>query len=112
MCPEPKARELSRIVAGYFRSVYGENVDCIFLYGSYAREDFDENSDIDIAAIVEGDRAELQRKLKSVWDMAAELGLENDVIISPTVIPRSEFEEYKNVLPYYRNIAKEGNKIG
>lgn len=112
MCTEPKAQELSQIVAKYFHSIYGDSIDCILLYGSYARRDFNENSDIDIAAIVEGDRAELQRKLKSVWDMTAELGLENDVIISPTVIPRSEFEEYKNVLPYYRNIAREGKRIG
>ena len=31
---------------------------------------------------------------------------------SPTVIPYDEFEQYKEKLPYYRNIVKEGRKIG
>ncbi|MDD6305633.1 MAG: hypothetical protein PUA75_01585 [Clostridiales bacterium] len=31
----------------------------------------------------------------------------DDVVVSPTVIPYDEFEEYKGKLPYYRNIAKE-----
>lgn len=34
--------------------------------------------------------------------------LEHDVFISFTKIPVKEFEEYKETLPYYRTIAKEG----
>lgn len=40
------------------------------------------------------------------------IGLENDVILSPAVIPYDEFFRYKNTLPYYKNIAEEGKKIG
>ena len=36
----------------------------------------------------------------------------NDIIVSPTVIPYDEFVKYKQLLPYYRNIAEEGKKIG
>ena len=55
---------------------------------------------------------DLQNKLKAVWDISADIGLENDVVVSPTVIPYDEFEEYKEKLPYYRNIAREGRQIG
>lgn len=44
--------------------------------------------------------------------MSAELGLENDVVISPIVIPYDEFIKYKEILPYYSNIAMEGKRIG
>ena len=44
--------------------------------------------------------------------ISADIGLENDVVVSPTVIPYDEFEEYKEKLPYYRNIAREGMQIG
>ena len=83
-----------------------------FIYGSYAREDYDNESDIDITAIVKGDRMDLQNKLKQVWDISADIGLENDIIVSPTVIPFDEYEEYKRILPYYINIWKEGKRIG
>lgn len=96
----------------YYRSVYGDSIDTIILYGSYARGDYSDDSDIDITAIVRGNRVELQKKLKKMWDFSTEVGLAYDVIVSPTVIPYDEFEQYKEKLPYYRNIVKEGRKIG
>ena len=50
--------------------------------------------------------------MKIVWDKAADIGFDNDVVVSPTVIPAQEYDEYKSRLPYYRNIAMEGKKIG
>ena len=95
-----------------YRSIYGVDVIDIFLYGSYARGDNSDDSDIDITAIIKGNRVELQQKLKKVWDISADIGLENDIVVSPTVIPYEEFEEYKDKLPYYKNILREGRKIG
>lgn len=40
-----------------------------------------------------------------MMEMTAELGLENDVMISPIVIPYDEFIKYNKILPYYNNIA-------
>ena len=94
-----------------YEQVYGDNIIDIYLYGSYARGDYDGESDIDFAAVVKGERLDLQIKLKAMWDIAADLGMERDVVISPTVIPYSEFIKYKYELPYYRNIIREGLKI-
>ena len=90
---------------------YENNLKKVYLYGSYARGDFNDSSDIDITAIVDGERRELQEKLKAIWDDTADLGYENDIIISPSVIPYKEFEDYKNILPYYMNIEQEGIEI-
>lgn len=104
--------EINKEMARYYRKIYGADVVDIFLYGSYARGDYDSESDIDFAAVVRGDRIGLQQKLKDIWDMSAELGLENDVVISPIVIPYDEFKQYQEVLPYYNNIIMEGKRIG
>jgi hypothetical protein len=53
-----------------------------------------------------------QEQLKDIWDATAELGLEHDVVVSPSVIPYDDYMKYKETLPYYRNIAEEGQKIG
>ncbi|MCC8130252.1 MAG: nucleotidyltransferase domain-containing protein [Oscillospiraceae bacterium] len=95
-------------VAKSYRKTYGDNITKILLYGSYARGDYHEYSDIDIVAIVKGDRADLQHDLRKVWDVSHDLGLEYEVIVSPTVIPYDEYEEWKEDLPYYRNIENEG----
>lgn len=112
MCTESQLSEIIKEMVKYYREVYGKDIIDIVLFGSYARGDYNEGSDIDIVAVVEGSRKDLQEKLKKVWGASAELGLENDIIISPTVIPYDEFEKYKQSLPYYRNIAEEGKKIG
>lgn len=83
----------------------------MYLYGSYARGTNTDMSDIDIVAIVDGNRKELQQDLKIVWDKVADISLEYDTIVSPTVIPYEEFENYKEILPYYKNILEEGVKI-
>ena len=44
----------------YKRQVYGADIVKIILYGSYARGDYQKDSDIDIVAIVQGNREELK----------------------------------------------------
>ena len=112
MCTESQLFIIESQIVEIYRSVFGSDIVEILLYGSYARGDYDSESDIDIAAIVHGERSTLQKKLKIVWDKAADIGFDNDVVVSLTVIPAQEYDEYKSRLPYYRNIAMEGKKIG
>ena len=88
---------LSELAAAY-KEVYGNDVVKILLYGSYARGDYDENSDVDIAAIVKGNREELQEKLKIIWERSQKLELEYETILSPVVIPYDEYKEYSYML--------------
>lgn len=85
-----------------------ENLTKIFLYGSYARGDFRRDSDINVVAIVDEPRQQVQDGLRIVWDRAHDLGLEYEIMISPTAIPQDEFEKYIEASGYFRNINNEG----
>ena len=111
MCSQNELNILLKEIAAIYRKVFGDDIVKIVLYGSYARGTFDAESDIDIVAIVKGEREELQRKLREVWVLSSDLELEYETILSPTVIPYEEFEKYRNDIPYYRNIEKEGIRI-
>ena len=112
MCTRNQLDTISTRMVSIYSEIYGDAVTGVYLYGSYARGDFEKDSDVDIVAVVKGERSALQDKLRTVWDLSAEIGLEYDIVVSPTVIPYDEFEAYKEVLPYYRNIVNEGKRIG
>lgn len=111
MCNKSELHIILSTIAKAYQDIYGSNVSSIMLYGSYARGDNGQDSDIDIVAIVHGERQDLQAKLKQIWDLSSDLELEYGVIVSPTVIPYAEYERFKDDIPYYRNIQNEGVRI-
>ena len=101
---------LSRIYKNA-HSIVGNPLIDVILFGSYARGDYDEESDIDIALIVDLSREELKQFDNDINHMSSEIGLDNDVQISVISIPAREFEYWKNDLPFYRNVDAEGVRL-
>ncbi len=93
------------------RQIMDEEAVEIILYGSYARGDFDRESDLDIAVIVENNRIDIKKYRRQMVSLMSDLSLKYDVVVGITCIPFSDFEEYKEVLPYYRNINNEGVRV-
>lgn len=112
MCDRDQLTIIINEMVKAYRDVYGKNIKTILLYGSYARGDYNDQSDIDLVAIVSGERLALQNDLAKVWDRASDIGIDHDAVISPAVIPYDEFVKYRLKLPYYRNIEREGRRIG
>ena len=108
----PHLEIICKKVVDCYKKIYGDKIRAIYLYGSYARGDFDEESDIDFTAIVEGNQIELRRKRRQVSDDLSDISLDYDVVISFGIIPADLFEEHKNFLAYYKNILQEGRRIG
>ena len=107
----PHMEEICRRVVAAYRKAYGDDIEAIYLYGSYARGDFDEDSDIDFAAVVKGDPHELSKKRNEILSSTLRMDLELDVITSPMVISSEIFNTYKNEGGYYGNIFKEGKRL-
>ena len=94
-----------------YKNLYGSSLQEVILYGSYTRGEMDDESDVDVAAIVDYPREELTRTFPKLGEIASELSLAYGLTISPTAIPRADYTEYQTVLPYYRNIQKEGVRL-
>lgn len=69
MCTQKDLEKILRKIVVIYRNIYDQNLCDIYLYGSYARGDYDMESDIDVAAIVKGERQELQNQLKKIWTL-------------------------------------------
>ena len=89
----------------------GDKIKKIILYGSYARGDYDEYSDIDImvlADIQEADENERMDIHGKIVRISSDLGLEHDVIISIIVKNYDFFYDWADTLPFYRNVINDG----
>lgn len=70
MCSRAKLNEITQRLSIAYKDVYGADLVKVILYGSYARGDNREDSDVDIVGIVKGSREELQEKQKpwrNIW---------------------------------------------
>lgn len=86
--------------------ILGSNVMQIILYGSVARNEETDESDIDIAIIL--NKSFTIENRKKFIDWVAELDLKYDRVFSIIDIEREQYEKWKNVLPFYKNIQSEG----
>lgn len=106
-----RLEELLKKVRSSADFIVGSNLVEVILYGSYARGDFDEESDVDIALIVKNNRESMKAYRRDIVRLMSNLSLEYDALVSISCIPEADFEEYRDVLPYYRNIDNEGVRI-
>ena len=87
-----------------------DRIDAI-LFGSYARGDNDDGADIDVLLLVDTSREEISRRNWQVGDLAAELLLQYGILVSPIVENRDYFNANADILPFYRNIRREGVRL-
>lgn len=102
MLPDDMREELVRGLIG----ILGENISMIILYGSVARNEATDESDIDIAIIVKNQMDEETKRRFVSW--AAGMDIRYERVFSIVDIQESNMEKWGYVLPFYQNVRKEG----
>lgn len=88
--------------------IYGSSLKEIILYGSYARGDNREDSDIDIMILVDLDDVEIKSKGDALSDATFDFNYEHDLMIMPIVKNQQHFNKWLNAYPFYNNVRREG----
>lgn len=85
--------------------LYGQRLKAVYLFGSYARGDYNQNSDLDVMIVL--------GSYKSYWDelvrsaeLASELSLEYGITISRTIMTEKQWNTGE--LPVLKNVRAEG----
>lgn len=99
-----KIKQILKDLKSGLKQIYGEQFKSAYLFGSYARGDFDAYSDIDVL-IVLSDFAQYGAELKRTGNLIGKLSLDNDETIS--VIFSREKEWQQDNLPLLMNIRAE-----
>ena len=88
--------------------ILGKNLTKIILYGSYARGDYRENSDIDIMILTTLTDDEIRQVKTTIYDIAFDLQMKYGVDISVIIKNEEHFNYWLGALPFYDNVQKEG----
>ncbi|MEW6096743.1 MAG: nucleotidyltransferase domain-containing protein [bacterium] len=85
---------------------FSDNIEMIKLYGSKGRGNYHTESDIDIFVLVNKGDWRLRDKMV---DISSDLLLKYEVLLSPSVVNKQEYENMKRLgITYIKNVEKEG----
>lgn len=90
------------------KDILKDKLSKVILYGSYARGDYRENSDIDIMVLTTLTDTEIEEEEKRIYDLAFDFMMEYGVDISVIIKNEEHFNYWLGALPFYDNIEKEG----
>lgn len=102
---EPIVREFKETL----QSLYGDRLVDVVLYGSYARGDYDDESDIDLMVVLADEVVNTYAEIRTITNVETELLLKYGLVISPLPVSRKKYKaSYGGV---YQEARKEGLTI-
>lgn len=89
--------------------IFQDNLKSVILYGSYARGTQTDDSDMDIAVVLQDEITESAHD--QMIDKIVDLELEYNMVLSVVVIKADDFSAWEKELPFFKNIQKEGIRL-
>ena len=87
----------------------GDRLKSVILYGSYARGEANEHSDVDIFLAADCDSKDCHKIFSEKLNSCiGDIDDDENALVSVHVQSVHVFDKYKNADPYFRNIVEEG----
>lgn len=83
----------------------------IILYGSYARGDYNNSSDVDIMILTTLNNEEIESYREAISNIIFDIQVETDIYISPLMKNIDNYNLRVGFVPFYMNVQKEGVEL-
>lgn len=90
------------------RKILGNRLKKVILYGSYARGDYNEKSDVDLMLLTDLTFEEIEKYRDDISDIAFDIELKTGIVISPVIKNIDNYNSRINIIPFYKNVQMEG----
>ena len=90
------------------KSIFPDEQFDVILFGSYARNDADDGSDIYVMFLVDSSRQTIMKKQWQIGEAAAKVLMDFGVVVSPIVENRAYYHDNADLLPFFKNVQQEG----
>lgn len=102
----PEIKDAVGLLKTDLTSYFGERIDRIILYGSYARGDYRKDSDVDIMVLLK-DKPDLKDE-NYVDDISYDHFTSHNIFFTVILQTANQFESVLDFYPFYRNVQNEG----
>ena len=90
------------------QKIYGTHLKSVILYGSYARGDFTQESDVDIMVLVDLPSDKMDEYSDALAEVDYEYNVNYDIWMMPVVKNVEHFNHWVTAYPFYSNVQREG----
>lgn len=101
----PDLPEILAQLRQYLQQEYGDRLVCLVLFGSQARKEATDQSDIDVLAVLEPS-FNYSEEIRRTNTFIADLCLEYSVLVSLVFASRDRFDNENS--PFFMNVRREG----
>jgi len=108
MCDSKVLKHINNSIVSTATGMKNASVYKVVLFGSYARQDNTDESDIDYMVILDNPKEQIKEFKREMINATDRLSLDNDVVISLLVRDKESFVSLQDKLPLYKNIMREG----
>ena len=89
------------------KKLLGIRLKRIILYESYARGDYNSQSDVDMMTLTDLSSKEIEEYRDKISDIAYDIELSTGIIISPVIKNIEKYNSRINFVPFYKNVEKK-----
>ena len=111
MCNTNESIQIQKEAYALCRSFLTDKLKDCYLYGSYARGDYHQYSDVDIMMVVDMNYDEISSYRRALAGVNSGLSLKHDVTVSVKLQPLEMLKLHPE-LPFYKNVMTEGIRYG
>jgi len=102
----PVIEPIVRAFKASLQTMYGDRLRDVVLYGSYARGDYDDESDIDLMVLLNDETVNTYAELFRLSDLTMDFIMQYGIAVS--VLPAPANRYYQSYGPVYQNARHEG----
>lgn len=108
-------KDIDKVIEKYIcdvRKLLGSDFHRACVYGSYARGEYGEDSDIDIAIFTDRKPSDFYLLIDLISKITFEYNVKYDIILSPVFQNEQVYKRMLKVVPYFQSIQREGIAVG
>ncbi|GBU21415.1 nucleotidyltransferase [Fibrobacteres bacterium R8-0-B4] len=111
MCDKNTLNQITEKVCAAAIEVLGDKLKKVVLFGSYARGDYDEESDIDIMVLADIAPEDVDIVRDKIHALAGDFLWDYNMLVCLSMVCSAIYHKYSEASGFYKNVRKDGVEL-